>query len=67
MDGKDALLKPQNLEADLLHLQDNEFALNVTWSLPEHLPDYYVLKVFDLSQRQSFHIIRGNYHLSKVP
>lgn len=64
--GKVALLKPQNLEVNLMHLKDDEFAMNLTWSLPEYLPDYYVLKVFDLSQKQSFHIIRGNYHLSKV-
>lgn len=40
--------------------------MNLTWSLPEHLPDYYVLEVFDLSQKQEFKINRGNYHLSKV-
>ncbi|KAL9920826.1 tyrosine protein kinase receptor torso isoform 1-T4 [Glossina fuscipes fuscipes] len=45
-------LPPQNLSVQQIYVAYNTYGLNVSWSLPQHLPDNYTLMVYDLSSEK---------------
>ncbi|KAI8127299.1 Tyrosine-protein kinase receptor torso [Lucilia cuprina] len=51
---------PQNLQLEQVALDQNLYSLNISWLLPNHLPDNYTLRIQDLSEQ-------GNITIYELP
>uniref|UniRef100_A0A1B0GC62 Uncharacterized protein n=1 Tax=Glossina morsitans morsitans TaxID=37546 RepID=A0A1B0GC62_GLOMM len=64
-------LPPQNLSVQQINVAYNTYGLNVSWSLPQHLPDNYTLMVYDLSSEKLLKTINlsketCNFYLTNI-
>uniref|UniRef100_A0A1A9WI57 Protein kinase domain-containing protein n=1 Tax=Glossina brevipalpis TaxID=37001 RepID=A0A1A9WI57_9MUSC len=64
-------LPPQNLTVEQINVAYNTCALNVSWLLPQHLPDNYTLAVYDLSSEKLLRTINlsketNNFYISNI-
>ncbi|XP_064542287.1 tyrosine-protein kinase receptor torso isoform X1 [Drosophila montana] len=66
-----APLKPSNVSVQQQHFDQDVLALNVSWSLPRYLPDYYTLYILDLhtDSEQAKYTVAGNashFYISNI-
>lgn len=53
--------QPENVTVALTSVADNRYTFNVSWEMPEHLPNYYTIDIIDYESglRQIFNISNG--------